>query len=262
MFCSKCGKQIPDGTAFCSFRGARQDVNAQTQNFHQEPQKPAKKKKKVNFLVWILAIAGATLIGQMAGKLLAGSYNKKPASSNTINQNIDKSIGVDNEERGGSTTTTTEVKEDNPEYTKIFSDRYIVTMPLFVIGQDVSSFAKVEEDGTVDSLEFAYKDDLVSTFKQTRYVDITEVPENQRQSFDSEMKEQFAKYAEELGFLTFDSNIGETYYRVSYELQNLDDAEVLKTAEEKGLIELTGAGGLLSMSVTEGNLLAQGYVKR
>jgi len=62
--------------------------------------------------------------------------------------------------------------------------------------------------------------------------------------------------------LTFDSNIGETYYRVSYELQNLDDAEVLKTAEEKGLIELTGAGGLLSMSVTEGNLLAQGYVKR
>nr|WP_296010830.1 zinc ribbon domain-containing protein [uncultured Blautia sp.] len=262
MFCSKCGKQIPDGTAFCSFCGARQAVNTQTPNFHQEPQKTVKKKKKVNILVWVLAIAGATLIGQMAGKLLAGSYNKKPTSSSKINQNIDKNIEADIGDAGSSTTATTEVKADNPEYMKIFSDRNIVAMPLLAIGQDVASFAKVEEDGTVDSLEFGYKDDLVSTLKQTRYVDITEVTESQRQSFDAEMKEKFAKYMEELGFLTFDSNIGETYYRVSYELQNLDDAEVLKAAEEKGLIELTGTGGLMSMTATESNLLAQGYVKQ
>lgn len=73
MFCTKCGKEIPDGAKFCSACGATQDtlnaeqpsqqvnMTAPAQNFQPTPQqKPKSKGKKIGGI--ILAVLGAMAI--------------------------------------------------------------------------------------------------------------------------------------------------------------------------------------------------------
>ena len=265
MFRSKCGKEIPDGVVFCNFCGTRQMISSETSinkdavsgsdaSLNNDTT-PSKKKKKRNLLITGIIVAGVALIGQAAGKMIADSYDEKSAVANTISQSSEEDI------EDYSSTTTAETEADNPEYTKIFSDRYIVMAPLFLAGQDVEAFAKVETDGTVDSLEFSYSDDVISTFRQTQYAEIADLSDDEKAVFDEEVRGMLI-YLEAFDFVTSDYNMGAEYYRVSIEMSNLDDPEVLRIAEEEGLVELSGDGDWMSMEITESNLLADGYVKK
>lgn len=280
MICSNCGRELPDGSVFCNYCGAQQMV--QSSSYHganncsqgytdrsddvvsgysayHEPNsntKPVKEKKKKNPLIVIAAVAGAVFVGQMAGKMMSKSYldarnsGSKGTSSTVSDTNVPASVP----------------KPDNPEYMKIFSERNIVKGIYMVVMKDTASFAKVDEEGMIDCMDFAYKDDIVSDFQQTLYIDISGTPESDVQALDAEMTGRIENLSGQLlesGVVSYESNIGANYYRISYEVTDLDDPEILKLAKENGLLTTDEEKGKsLSMAATETNMIAQGYVKK
>ncbi|MDO4343603.1 MAG: zinc ribbon domain-containing protein [Eubacteriales bacterium] len=267
MFCPKCGKEIPDDALFCGSCGARLAQSgpqpSAARSGRQESPKPAKqvkKKRKNSIFITILVVAAATAVGQGVGKMMAGSYVKdRPSASVLLSTEGSGTAGSD-AGSAADTQTAAGQSEDNPEYMKIFSDRYIVKGPLVTLG-DTASYAKVDEDGSVHCLDFAYHDDVITMFQETIYTELA-TAEVDGQTLDDGMREYFSKY-DSLGILTYDSNIGATYHRFTYKVDNLDDPEILKKAEDSGLLTTTGEnGGLMSMDLTHASMMEQGYVKR
>ena len=68
MFCPKCGKEIPEGTVFCSFCGASQGTVTQSPVANT----PAKASKKSGLIAgWILAVFGGLSV---FGSISNGTY--------------------------------------------------------------------------------------------------------------------------------------------------------------------------------------------
>lgn len=244
MYCKKCGKEISENMKFCTYCGAVQDdasssVYSQPVNVHDSKKKETKKKKKVT--------KASLLVGVIAAAL--AMYGQWSASSSSKTKSNEEDFVVE---------TTTE--EANPEYEKIFSDRNIIHMSAVMVG-DTAAFAKVGDDGTIECLEFGYKDDIIHTMVQTIFIDISDLSEEQRQVMDETARENYSAY-ENLEFVTITSNIGNSYYKISCKAEGLDDEDTLQTAEDNGVVETTGSGELMSMNLTGIELRAGGYVEK
>ncbi len=94
MFCSECGKQLPDNSRFCNFCGAEQGVMPQAEPTPSNAeakatQKQAKPKKRANILVLLIVFVVAGLIGRFViAPAMIGDSSKdkkegggKPANS-------------------------------------------------------------------------------------------------------------------------------------------------------------------------------------
>ena len=71
MFCSNCGKQIPDNTKFCNHCGAQQTVSSQPAatsyiEAEQQEQKPAKKSKRKIIGIVLLCLQVVSILGIVA----------------------------------------------------------------------------------------------------------------------------------------------------------------------------------------------------
>ena len=79
---------------------------------------------------------------------------------------------------------------------------------------------------------------------------------------DAEFQEEFAKNANVENYRGT-GEVGGQYYRVKYEFENINDENVLKTFEDLGILDpREEKSGVYDMTLTEENLLAQGYVKK
>ena len=71
MFCSNCGKQIPDNTKFCNHCGAPQVTNSQSTpapcvNAEQPDQKPAKTRTKTIIGIILICLQCVAIYGRMS----------------------------------------------------------------------------------------------------------------------------------------------------------------------------------------------------
>lgn len=280
MLCSNCGKEIPENTRFCNYCGADQTVKTgQGSSFSEvEPPKREKPKKKKNILLVLVAVLAASSIGQIAGRKFAqsGAEDKKPDSvvlDNSIDEKkktedkIPELKEIEKPEIETETETETEPKAESvpaeaASYEQIFRDRNIVQSPQLFMMQDSAAFAKVDDEGTVECLEWGYKDDMIATLVRTLYVDITDLPESEKEAADSLVRAEIPAQWDGLDFVSIESNTGTSIYRISVKVEKLDEADILKQAIETGLIEATGEGEFLSMSETEKMLLEEGYLKK
>ena len=166
-----------------------------------------------------------------------------------------QAAGDDVQLSGRAAVRTMEAQsEAGEDYQSIFSNRFIVQMPPLYFGMDVASFAKVNEDGTIDSLHFGYKDDVISVFEQTRYMEVSDLSDGEKEALDAGMKESFAEL-EALDFVTVSSHIGTSYYSLTCKTERLEEEEVRKQAVEADLIVLDDEDGAMSMEATEERLL-------
>lgn len=263
MFCRNCGKEIPDRAKFCTHCGAAQTAarsSGPTQSHQQSPvSQPQGKppKKKNNIFVMFAVILAATFVGQIIGKQMSKSYMEDADVGGPI---VEYS---QNEPWTEPANDNTGDETGNPKYTQIFSDRCIVHMPAMFFGQDYAAFAKDSEDGTIMNYEMGYKDDVITTLVQTLYMDISGLSDSEVQEMEAIVMKKFASVSE-LDFVTVDSYIGTNYYSVSCKTERLNEEAVMQEAIAYGVIELESSGDdvLMSMSRTESNLLADGFVKK
>lgn len=254
MYCSNCGKQIPDGSRFCSSCGAQtagssqpqQNQSQPRQTYAQNPQSYAQSRQKApkKAPVWVSILVGIVAFAVGYG-VVSGMLSGDDSAS-------------------GSSTYTPVVTEAaaeapaNAAYEEVFSSHYIVDMPSIFFMLDSAHFVSEAEDGTIEKLEFGYDGDLIKEMVNVVYLPIGEYTEEEKTEIDILMKETFAQH-ESYDFITASYQMGSQYYVITLRCTNLDNEDNMKVMQALGFTE---DDCLLSMAATEEGLLDSGYIKR
>ena len=130
MLCPNCKKEIPDGSAFCSFCGANFGASAQPVNYAQPvyaaPPAPAKKPVTKKWWFWvIIVVAVIAVIGIFSG----GDDTDSGSSDNiTTSQSADADSNdiADTNDTADTTTKAPATTTKAPETTKSDNNRYYV----------------------------------------------------------------------------------------------------------------------------------------
>ena len=261
MICEHCGTQNSDNTRICTHCGmpiGRSDGRnaVKKEDTEVKTSKNVMKRKSLLLIIGIPLVG--YLIGQMAGEKIGKSMSEDLDSTSSIEENVNTSLTEDREKN---------TETENPEYTKIFTERNIIKLPLFTI-EESAYFVKVdvdEEGGEmIDCIDFSYDGDtgIISTMTETVYQDIKSLNEEEVQAMDAENLAKFQEEYADVDNFTVSSEVGNQYYRVTFEYKNLDDEKVVETFEERGLLTTDREAGLLGIVPTETSLLDQGYVKK
>lgn len=256
MICKHCGTQNPDNTRICKQCGMPLEESTAQNPVKQEESKNKTSKnvmKKKSLLLIIGIPLLAYLIGQAAGKKLGENMSGGSNSSTTVETSVEDDTQ----------------KEDNPEYTKIFTERSIIKPSMLVLGKDSASYAKVgvTDEGleTIDCIDIAYDADtgIISNLTDVGYIDVSSFTQEELESVETEIQEAFQGYEGENFSATFEGETLNSYYKFCLEYKNLEDEDVVKNFVDQGLLTLTGTGtGVLDITLTENSLLSQGYIKK
>ena len=256
MICKHCGTQNPDNTRICKQCGMPlEESTAQNQVKQEESKNKTSKNvmKKKSLLLIIGIPLLAYVIGQAAGKKLGENMLGDSNSSTTVENSVEDDTQ----------------KEDNPEYTKIFTERGIIKPLTITLGMSNASFAKVgvTEEGleTIDCIDIAYDADtgIISKMTDVGYMDVSSFTQEAFESMKTEIQEAFQGYEGENFSATFEDEPINSYYKFCLEYKNLEDEGVVKNFVDQGLLTTTGTGtGVLDFTATENSLLSQGYIKK
>lgn len=257
MFCSKCGKEIPENTNFCSHCGAQQGVAV---NEKTSEKKNGKKKNQKTVILSLVVVLAVYLLGRFAIAPAMLSDDDETGSGSgaqsELTENQGFTVGEDEENEVSESTGSA----DNSAYTDIFMSRNIVDTTSIFTSLDTMAFASVSDEGTVEKLEYAYEDDTIMEFVNVVYYPISDMTEDQKLALDNSMKTNCAAM-EEADFCTVSYNMGNNYYSVTLHFTDLDKTENIQKLHNFGM--LTGQGvNRISMSETESSLLSGGYVKK
>ncbi len=256
MICKHCGTQNPDNTRICKQCGMPLEESTAQNPVKQEESKNKTSKnvmKKKSLLLIIGIPLLAYVIGQAAGKKLGENMSGGSNSSTPVETSVEDDTQ----------------KEDNPEYTKIFTERGIIKPSMLVLGKDSASYAKVgvTDEGleTIDCIDIAYDADtgIISNLTDVGYIDVSSFTQEELESVETEIQEAFQGYEGENFSATFEGETLNSYYKFCLEYKNLEDEDVVKNFVDQGLLTLTGTGtGVLDITLTENSLLSQGYIKK
>lgn len=256
MICKHCGTQNPDNTRICKQCGMPLEESTAQNPVKQEESKNKTSKnvmKKKSLLLIIGIPLLAYVIGQAAGKKLGENMSGGSNSSTPVETSVEDDTQ----------------KEDNPEYTKIFTERSIIKPSMLVLGKDSASYAKVgvTDEGleTIDCIDIAYDADtgIISNLTDVGYIDVSSFTQEELESVETEIQEAFQGYEGENFSATFEGETLNSYYKFCLEYKNLEDEDVVKDFVDQGLLTLTGTGtGVLDITLTENSLLSQGYIKK
>lgn len=260
MFCSNCGKQIPDNTKFCNFCGAQQQIIENTDSAPkttvnqpeiadtpaQQPKKTPKKKANI-FIILAVALC-AFLIGKfvIAPSMLSDSGN----NGGTGNQ------GSQSQQTTNNNNSST-VNADNPAYKAIFDDTYIVHFQTF-FNMEMENFAMKKDDGIIACADYGYKDDVVKQWVETVYIPVSEYTDAQKAEVETTFKAQFASI-DALNCCTVTYKMSTNYFTITCTYSNVDQASNYAELYKAGILQ---ANTFISMSATETILLGQGFVKK
>ena len=255
MFCSKCGKEIPNDTKFCNHCGAQQGGAGSKK---PSKNKDDKKKKPTTIIISLIVVVAAFLLGKcaIAPAMLSDEDDTNSSSNNQPYVTSDQNEEEDIEDKDAEDTTS----DTNSAYSDIFMSRNIVDMTSIFTSLDTMAFASASDDGTIEKLEYAYEDDTIKEMIDVVYYPVSDMTEDQKTALDNSVKTNFASM-EEADFCTVSYNMGNNYYSVTLHFTDLDVAENIQKMHEFGMLEGTGANKI-SMSETESNLLSNGYVKK
>lgn len=261
MFCQNCGKGIADNAKFCPHCGTVNNTASNSYNGGQStdtvagnsspaPQEKPKKKTK-NIIIALVAMLVAGLVGKFViAPALVSDYDENTTQKQTTNR-------FEFEEIDDNVVTIV-----NPDYTSVFTDRYIVNMDTVFYGLDSNAYVMVYSDGMIEKLEFGYKDDAISEMVDTLYYPISEATEEEVVAIETTLKE-YVSPLEELNFCEVSYSKMGSFYSVVIKMEGLDNAENVNALSRTGIdFGLTGSGSLISMEKTDEGLLRSGFIKK
>ncbi|MBQ3183085.1 MAG: zinc ribbon domain-containing protein [Clostridia bacterium] len=246
MYCSNCGKQIPDNTKFCNHCGAQQpsetptkpvtetkaDLNTVKTSGSNNEKQP---KKKTNIVVILAVVLCAFLIGRLIAYFII-----KPVPPPEPVPDSNQYITV-----------------DNGDYEAVFEGTYIVHFQS-MFNMDTASFALKQADGIISCADYGYKDDIVKQLVETVYIPVSGYDDAQKAELENSMRAEYADI-EALSCASVTYKMSVNYLTVTCTYSDLD--------KEENYTELYNAGMLntktfISMSETEKNRLNEGFAKK
>lgn len=264
MFCPKCGKEIPEETKFCNHCGAEQGGG----NSVKQQEKSPGGKNKINpiilslIVVVVMGLFGRFVIAPMM--LTDGNSDGDTVQTTAPVQDPDGTPDETSDEPGKDDSSDSNTPVVNSDYAEIFSSRYIVESPALFFGLDSAAFASAYNTvngETVEKLEFGYKNDVIKEMICTVYISVSDYSDEEKQALEEENKDLIAEL-DALDCCEVTSNMGNNFYIVTIHCTDIDNASNLQALVNEGF-ELADEGATyLSMSKTESELLADGYVKK
>lgn len=255
MFCSSCGKQIPDNTKFCSHCGAQQQIAAEADpapktamdQFAAQTQEPKKApKKKANTFVVLAVVLCAFLLG----KFVIAPSMVSDSDKNTGNQGGQSQQMTNN--NGGSSANAA-----NAAYEAVFDGTNIVHFQNF-FNMENANYALKLDNGTVCCSDYGYKDNVVKQWVETMYVPVSGYTDTQKTELENSMKTQFAT-VDALNCCAVTYKMSTNYFTITCTYSNVDQASNYAELYNAGILETKT---FVSMSATETTLLGQGFVKK
>lgn len=261
MFCSNCGKQIPDGTSFCSYCGARQSAApAQPRPAASEPARqaaPRKKRRWTAFVIPVLAFFAAFALG----KFVFAPSLKEPASPDLSGQTVPTAAPAEREEsQSPDEWEDPQTGGESAAYEELFAGTRIIHMGV-MFAQETANFAKLDQDtGAIVCRDYGYNGDQVTVYSETWYFDTTGQGEEYIQALTDAAEETAAAYsALSFASVTYSLDQNNGRFTIRYTFTGLDQPANCQALYDAGLT--TDPSGL-SMSGCEQQDLADGFVKK
>jgi len=143
-------------------------------------------------------------------------------------------------------------------YDDIFNQHMIFHFPQIFIMMDRSAYAGVTEDGIVDCIEYGVEGDTICEWVETIYFPLAGVTQEEYATMQDRLHSIYDVIDAEF-FASVSYEYLTTYYKMTLKITDLDNPNYVHRLTELGL--LTEYIDIISMSLTEQNLLAQGYLK-
>lgn len=261
MKCIKCKREIESNTEFCPYCGAKQKRNG--------------KGRIKKIIITILALAVGGTCGRIMGYFSASAFNNASEEQSAKTEDFleetdsleESSTDLNEEKTENSDVNDT---QEESEYSKFFSERGVMEpfygLEIASLGQYTESFVKESETNSFSTLDFTYnEDDVITEQVEGLYIQVNS--DEEKDAWISEMKKMYDSY-NDLEFCTVTYNDsasmayikGEPFYiSVEFKFTDLDNIVNVNTLKE--LLEMDG-NGLISMKLTEENLLSQGWIKK
>ncbi len=252
-YCTNCGNELPDGTKFCPNCGAAVGAaeNASAPENAPAPEIQAAKAEPIKQNRAPLIIICAALVLAVA-VVLAFLIGRQTAADSDISVN-----GTDD----SAVVSFDSVDDATSEFNAFFDERGIEHTDFAFDGFESAAFV-CDTDGTIDCLEFGYKNDIVYEMTETIYIDISDVAEADRDAFDGGMRDSLDVF-NGLPFAEISYEMRETLYVVTVKVHDLDNGDILASAIEMQLLSVdSDEMDYISMSATEDALVSSGYIKR
>lgn len=241
MYCSNCGKQIPDNTNYCNFCGTQQFAKNGV-DFESTAEGNNKTKKDSNKSVNIIVALGIAVCVFLFGKFVIA-----PAMLSDYNNDPLK-------ETSPSTET---LKIENPAYDDVFDGTYIIHMQTF-LNMETANFVTEFDDGMIFCSDYGYEDDIVKEMVETMYIPVSDYTESEKTNLQNTMKSNF-EVCEAIDCCTVNYQMSANYFTVTMRCSDIDKEENYSALFEAGILD---TNTYISMSATESQLLADGAIKK
>ncbi len=253
MICKKCGKEISMDSKFCSYCGTENEVqvNAQTDSIFTNDEKKAPKGQMLKkILVMILAMALGTGVAK---------YIIVPA---VLSNSDDETLQTESTNKYEFEIIPNDaVSMLNPEYIEIIEKSGIADIDNNFQEFKSNIYLAQLDGGSYEKIEFGYDNDIVKEVVSSLYYPISNYTEIDIETVDAAMKQQFSS-VEQLSFCQVAYSKTDRYYCVTIKIKKLDSYENVKDLSTTGILGLETGVGLISMELTEEELLNTGYVKK
>ncbi len=261
MFCSNCGKQIPDNTRFCNYCGTEQQIVVEaapapktTENQQSvadtQTQAPKKKpNKKASILIVLAVVICASLFGKF---VIAPLMTPDSGKGNGAGDQGGQSEQTPGNGSGGSSSGS-----NNSAYDAIFDGSYIVHFQFFA-NMEMKNFAMKNNNGIIVCADYGYKDDVVKQWVETMYIPVSGYSDAQKSEVENTMRAQFASL-DALKCCAVTYKMGTSYFTITCTYSNVDQSSNYAELYKAGILQ---TNTFISMSATETTLLGQGFVKK
>ncbi|MBO5064540.1 MAG: zinc-ribbon domain-containing protein [Clostridia bacterium] len=259
MFCSNCGKQIPDGSTFCNYCGGKQVLNTTSTSPKTNTNQTAKVNKnssgKTSSVTKIVIICLVFLVGAFIGKKFIAPSLVPDSGNTTVSGNSSLIETFTVVER--TLPALEEPYMINPDYSNVLSDAGIVRVEPYY-NMDNENFVKKFNTGEIVFSDYGYKseNDLIVHYTETTYYPISGLSETQKTDYINRLNTSIEKY-KNYSCCTLTTEISNNYYIVKLEFKDLDKEENYTEYSK-----MTGAVVPLSMEKTEKTLLDLGSIKK
>lgn len=287
MFCKNCGKEISEGTRFCPGCGAEQNsapvennapVNVEQPTVNLTQPQP-KKKLSTGIIVGIVVAVIVVVVIAVSMGSRDDNENYIPTISPIEDSTYD--FGFEDAPIVGTVPQTDAPVQTNPivqqtnpvsassEYEALLAKYGYTDLDNLFGGLSSNSYAKEEEliEG-VNNFQiqrFGYTGDKISDVVYTFVFDISGMTEQEAAQFEYEIRMGFMdapmSYVE--GCCSTTCDFGDTYVAVTTTMEGVDKYENCQKLAAAGWSDFNfSSAEYLSMAVTDGNLIAKGFVKK
>lgn len=285
MICHHCGRELADNVMFCPSCGTQQrrpeqqpqqtpapeqpawQSPAQEQPAWQDPaQQPAwamptqpyqtaqqmpgleKKKSKAPLIIIICVVAVAAIFAALW-------FGLRPMlQGDSLTEELGEYV---EDQMEGITTGDMDASAD---YAAIFESYGIVDVDAPMPGMETDCYALDNGGSGIIKIQFGYNSDVIQEWFETDYYDISAYSQDELELFESQVNDLLDVYRA-LDFCTVETEVVGDYYVLRLQFKDLQKVENVDEMTELDLVE-DGSGQLLSFSLSEEDLISNGYVKK